>query len=127
MNDLKPATNGQATKDLSSTTVLPASGKIYIESNGSTENVAGHALRIPFREIKLTPSRAMDGTLEENPPVRVYDTSGPWTDPQQQCDVRQGLPALRSDWIHKRGDVEQYEGRKVLPQDNGYLTKGAEE
>jgi phosphomethylpyrimidine synthase len=69
----------------------------------------------------------MDGTLDENPPVRVYDTSGPWTDPDQRHDVRDGLPAHRRDWIVARGDVEEYEGREVLPQDNGYLTKGAEE
>ena len=69
----------------------------------------------------------MDGTLEENPPVRVYDTSGPWTDPEQKHDVRDGLPALRREWIVARGDVEEYEGREVLPQDNGYLTKGAED
>src|SRR5688572_23698193 len=99
-------------------TELPASTKVYIESNG---------LRVPFREIALSPSKTMDGTLEENPPVRVYDASGMWTDPAAPCDVREGLPALRRDWIVSRGDVEEYTGREVLPQDNGYLTKGAEE
>ncbi len=44
-----------------------------------------------------------------------------------KCDVREGLPQLRRDWIVGRGDVEEYEGREILPQDNGYLTKGAEE
>ncbi len=97
---------------------LPASNKIYVESN---------QLRIPFREISLSPSKAMDGTLEENAPVRVYDTSGPWTDQAHKHDVRDGLPAHRREWIVARGDVEEYEGRKILPQDNGYLTKGAEE
>ena len=57
----------------------------------------------------------------------MYDTSGVWTDPAAKCDVREGLPALRRDWIVGRGDVEEYEGREILPQDNGYLTKGAEE
>jgi phosphomethylpyrimidine synthase len=108
-------------------THLPASQKVYVETNGSTVNQNKHNLRIPFREIALTPSKAMDGTLEENPPVRVYDTSGPWTDPEQKHDVRGGLPAHRIEWITGRGDVEQYTGREVLPQDNGYLTKGAEE
>ena len=98
--------------------VHPNSRKIYIEDNG---------LRVPFREISLTPSKAMDGTLEENAPVRVYDTSGPWTDPDQRLDVREGLPAHRRDWILARADVEEYVGRDVLPQDNGYLTKGAED
>ncbi len=69
----------------------------------------------------------MDGTLEANAPVRVYDTSGPWTDPSHKHNVRDGLPAHRRDWIAARGDVEEYQGREVLPQDNGYLTKGAEE
>ena len=96
---------------------LPASQKVYVENN---------AVRVPFREIALTPSRAMDGTLEENPPMRVYDTSGPWTDPEQRHNVRDGLPPLRREWVIARGDVEEYEGREVLPQDNGYLTKGAE-
>lgn len=103
---------------------LPASKKVYVETNG---NGGSHSLRVPFREIALTPSKAMDGTIEENPPVRVYDTSGPWTDPAGKYDVRQGLPALRREWIAARGDIEEYEGRKVLPQDNGYLTAGAED
>src|SRR5215218_9510334 len=97
---------------------LPNSQKVYIETNG---------LRVPFRQIALTPSKAMDGSIEDNPPVRVYDTSGPWTDPDQRHDVREGLPAHRREWIIARGDVEEYEGREVLPLDNGYLTKGAEE
>jgi phosphomethylpyrimidine synthase len=106
---------------------LPASCKTYVETNGSSVNQIKHNLRVPFREISLTPSKALDGTLEDNPPVRVYDTSGPWTDPEQKHDVRDGLPALRREWVVARGDVEEYEGREVLPQDNGYLTKGAEE
>lgn len=97
---------------------LPASRKVYVESE---------AIRVPFREISLSPSREMDGTMVENSPVRVYDTSGPWTDPEQKHDIRDGLSALRREWIIGRGDVEEYEGREVQPQDNGYLTKGAEE
>lgn len=97
---------------------LPASRKVYVESEG---------IRVPFREISLSPSREMDGTMVENSPVRVYDTSGPWTDPEQKHDIRDGLSALRREWIIGRGDVEEYEGREVQPQDNGYLTKGAEE
>jgi phosphomethylpyrimidine synthase len=106
---------------------LPASRKIYVETNGSTVNQNNHNLRVPFREIALSPSKDFDGTLEGNPPVRVYDTSGVWTDPSQTNDVRDGLPGLRREWITGRGDVEEYEGREILPQDNGYLTKGAEE
>src|SRR5688500_20118290 len=106
---------------------LPASRKIYVETNGSTINQNKHNLRVPFREIALSPSKDFDGHLEENPPVRVYDTSGVWTDPETKCDVREGLPQLRREWILGRGDVEEYAGREILPQDNGYLTKGAEE
>ena len=106
---------------------LPSSRKVYVETNGNTINQNKHHLRVPFREIALSPSRNMNDEIEENPPVRVYDTSGVWTDPQAKCDVREGLPQLRRDWITSRGDVEEYEGRTILPQDNGYLTKGAED
>ncbi|MBA3601050.1 MAG: phosphomethylpyrimidine synthase ThiC, partial [Acidobacteria bacterium] len=105
---------------------LPSSQKIYVETNGSTINQTRHNLRVPFREILLSPSRNMKDELEANPPVRIYDTSGVWTDPNERCDVREGLPALRRDWILAREDVEEYVGREILPQDNGYLTKGAE-
>jgi phosphomethylpyrimidine synthase len=77
---------------------------------------------VPFREITQTPTRNFDGTLIENPPVRVYDTSGPWGDPSLSCDVTEGLPALRREWILARGDVEEYEGRESKPIDDGYLT-----
>ncbi len=106
---------------------LPSSQKIYIETNGSTINQTKHNLRVPFREIALSPSRNMRDELEENAPIRIYDTSGVWTDPDERCDVREGLPTLRRDWILARGDVEEYVGREILPQDNGYLTKGAED
>ena len=110
--------NNQVAGQTADNAKLPASKKIYIESNG---------LRVPFREIALTPSRTVDGSLEENEPVRVYDTSGPWTDFDQNHNVQHGLPRHRSEWIIARGDIEEYEGRDILPQDNGYLIKGAEE
>src|SRR5688572_18730093 len=81
---------------------LPNSRKIFVETE--------HGLRVPFREISLAPSKAFDGTVEANQPVRVYDTSGPWTDPEQHLDVRDGLPAHRLDWILARGDVEEVSG-----------------
>ena len=99
---------------------LPNSERVYVE--GKTEGV-----RVPFREVSLQPTRMPDGRVEANEPVRVYDTSGPWGDPEVRCDVRDGLAALRREWILARGDVEEYEGREVLPQDDGYLTKGAAE
>jgi len=118
MKEQLSVVGGQLSEKAAPESHLPSSQKVYVENEG---------LRVPFREISLSPSKAMDGTLEENLPVRVYDTSGPWTDPAQKNDVRDGLPAHRRDWIVARGDVEEYKGREVLPQDNGYLTKGAEE
>jgi phosphomethylpyrimidine synthase len=99
---------------------LPNSERIYVE--GKTEGV-----RVPFREVSLQPTRMPDGRVEANEPVRVYDTSGPWGDPRVKCDVRDGLSALRREWILARGDVEEYVGREVAPQDDGYLTEGAAE
>jgi phosphomethylpyrimidine synthase len=105
---------------------LPNSHKIYVETNGNTINQTKHNLRVPFREIALSPSRNMQDKLEANSPVRIYDTSGVWTDSDLRCDVREGLPTLRREWITARGDVEEYAGREITPQDNGYLTRGAE-
>ena len=68
--------------------------------------------RVAMREIHLEP-----GSGEA--PVRVYDTSGPYTDPNAQIDIMAGLPALRRDWILGRGDVEAYDARQVKPEDNG--------
>ncbi|MDT4952828.1 MAG: phosphomethylpyrimidine synthase [Acidobacteriota bacterium] len=99
---------------------LPNSRKVYVEG-------AQAGVRVPFREITQNVTRNFDGQVEENPPVRVYDTSGVWDDPAVACDVREGLPLLRREWIVGREDVEEYEGRNVLPEDNGYLTAGAEE
>ncbi len=94
---------------------LPRSRRIYVEGEQT-------GVRVPFREIEQTPTRNFDGSLIDNPPVRVYDTSGPWGDPENNCDVKEGLPALRRDWITGRGDVEEYRGREIKPIDDGYLT-----
>jgi phosphomethylpyrimidine synthase len=71
-----------------------------------------------MREITLTPTSERFKT-EENPPIRVYDTSGPYTDPAILTDIHKGLPPLRSSWILERGDVQEYEGREIQPADNG--------
>jgi phosphomethylpyrimidine synthase len=97
---------------------LPNSRRIYID--GSQPGV-----RVPFREIAQNATRNFDNSLEENPPVRVYDTSGPWGDPFINGDVREGLRELRREWIIGRGDVEEYQGRKLQPIDDGYLTFAA--
>jgi phosphomethylpyrimidine synthase len=95
---------------------LPNSKKIYV--NGKI-----HAdIRVPFREISLAPTKTMKGEIEVNEPVRVYDTSGPWGDPNVDVDITRGLPPLRAKWIRDRGDVEEIEGRKVQAIDDGYLS-----
>eukprot|EP01035_Chromulina_nebulosa_P037626 gene37627-50801_t len=69
-------------------------------------------LRVAMREIDLEPSCG-------EPPLRVYDTSGPYTDPRTKIDIMAGLPNIRRDWILGRGDVEAYDGRETRPEDNG--------
>jgi phosphomethylpyrimidine synthase len=100
-----------------SRTPLPASTRVYVEGN------LHPSLQVPMREILLSPTKSFNGREEPNEPVRVYDCSGPWGDPSFTGTVEQGLPALRREWILQRGDVENYEGRPVKPQDNGYLTE----
>jgi phosphomethylpyrimidine synthase len=79
------------------------SRKVYV--TGSRDD-----LRVPFREVEQSPTPAEYG-VEDNPPLRLYDTSGFHTDPTVAIDVRDGLPALRRHWVLERGDVEEYEGR----------------
>ncbi|HKT78359.1 MAG TPA: phosphomethylpyrimidine synthase ThiC, partial [Sphingobium sp.] len=69
-------------------------------------------LKVAMREIDLEPGSG-------EPPVRVYDTSGPYTDPDARIDIMAGLPQLRRDWIMARGDVEEYDARLIKPEDNG--------
>src|SRR5439155_15271166 len=75
-----------------------------------------------FREITLVQTKSLNGAIEVNEPVRVYDTSGPWADPDFLGDVMEGLPPLRRKWIRDRGDVEEIAGRVVRPIDDGYLS-----
>ena len=81
---------------------FPGSRKIYV--NGSRPD-----LRVPMREISVSPTRTERG-LEDNAPVTVYDTSGPYTDPDAHIDLLRGLPPLRAAWIEERGDTEQLDG-----------------
>ena len=84
---------GETETEHSQSNALPNSRRIYVHGNQT-------GVRVPFREIAQNQTRNFKGELEENPPVRVYDTEGPWGDPDQQCDVRAGLPTPRRDWIH---------------------------
>ncbi|NNE92487.1 MAG: phosphomethylpyrimidine synthase ThiC [Verrucomicrobiales bacterium] len=96
--------------------VFPNSKKIYVEGKLHDD------LKIPLREISLDETNHPSGRVEVNEPIRVYDTSGPWGDPEFDGDPENGLPALRREWILARGDVEEYDGRDVKPEDNGYLS-----
>jgi phosphomethylpyrimidine synthase len=98
-------------------TPLPNSKKVYVGGKLHRD------VCVPFREISLAPTKSMNGEIEVNAPVRVYDTSGPWGDADFHGDVTQGLPSLRAKWIRDRGDVEEYEGRTVQPIDDGYLSE----
>ncbi|MDH5324052.1 MAG: phosphomethylpyrimidine synthase ThiC [Gammaproteobacteria bacterium] len=92
--------------DKASIEPFPNSQKVYVE--GSREDI-----RVPMREITLqdTPLLSVDGQnthrVEKNPSILVYDTSGPYTDPQVSIDIRKGLPNVRSQWILDRNDTEQ--------------------
>jgi phosphomethylpyrimidine synthase len=87
-------------------TPFPASRKVYLDGPDG--------VRVPWREIELSDTLVEDAPgvvrKEPNAPLRVYDTSGPYTDPAAAIDVRAGLPALRAAWIAARGDSEQLTG-----------------
>jgi phosphomethylpyrimidine synthase len=96
---------------------LPNSRKVYVSGTLHKD------IRVPFREISLAPTKSMNGHIEVNEPVRVYDTSGPWGDADFHGDVTRGLPPLRAKWIRVRGDVETVAGRAVTPADDGWLSE----
>ena len=96
---------------------LPNSKRVYTEGKLYPE------IRVPMREIVRSSTRSLPGYVEINEPVRVYDTSGPWGDPDFHGTVQEGLPLLRREWILRRGDVEEYDGREVKPRDDGYLSE----
>ncbi|WP_439545170.1 phosphomethylpyrimidine synthase ThiC [Sandarakinorhabdus sp.] len=85
---------------------LPGSRKIHVAGTLFPD------IRVAMREVVLEPSA-------NEPPVRIYDTSGPYTDATATIDISAGLPPLRTAWIEARGDVERYPGREVKPEDNG--------
>jgi phosphomethylpyrimidine synthase len=91
-----------ATVDAAAIAPFPNSTKVFIE--GSRPDI-----RVPMRAVAQSDTPASFGG-EPNPPVFVYDTSGPYTDPAVQIDIRRGLPALRRGWIDERGDTEELSG-----------------
>jgi phosphomethylpyrimidine synthase len=101
--------------NLMTTSPFQRSRRIYV--NGRRD------IRVSVRQVEQSPTRLPSGNLEANPPVNLYDTSGPWGDPDQEHDIRKGLSPLRREWIRQRGDVSEYEGRFARPQDDGYLSE----
>jgi phosphomethylpyrimidine synthase len=92
---------------------FPNSKKVYEEGSHPS-------IQVPMREIQLSPT-VTDQSETPNEPIRVYDTSGPYTDPVCKIDLHKGLPGLRHSWIVKRDDVEEYNGREIKPEDNGFF------
>jgi phosphomethylpyrimidine synthase len=88
---------------------LPGSKKVYVPGP--------QGARVPFREIALHPTRGMRGEVEINAPLRVYDTSGPYTDPEARIDLHRGLPELRRPWVLARGDYDETEPRRPSAPD----------
>jgi phosphomethylpyrimidine synthase len=88
---------------------IAGSHKIYARPDAAPE------LKVPLREIVLDASSG-------EPPLPVYDPSGPYTDPDAAVDVEKGLPRTRLEWVKERGGVEDYEGRPIKPVDNGNVS-----
>ena len=85
------------------TNAFPNSKKVYIPGNL-------HPIQVAMREISLSPTKLSKGGLEINPPVTIYDTSGPYTDVNSEIDIRKGLDRIREQWILDRNDVEILDG-----------------
>jgi phosphomethylpyrimidine synthase len=105
-----------SSESIDSEPIFPNSERIYCRGKNH-ENIA-----VSMREISLSSSEKPNGLIEPNAPIKVYDTSGPWGDPNFNGNVTKGLPALRREWILNRGDVTEYDGRTPVPEDNGYLS-----
>jgi len=97
VSKLEKFTNDNARVDTAAVQPLPNSRKIYIQ--GSRADI-----RVPMREITQSDTTTGQG-IEKNPSICVYDTSGPYTDPDAHIDIRRGLPALREKWIDERADT----------------------
>ncbi len=119
---MEPVTHDPSSPSRVTTGPLPGSHKVYVPGSLHPN------LRVPMREIALSPTLAGRGAeqrvVEENSPLLVYDTSGPYTDETAAIDVRQGLPPLRAPWIAERGDSEEIVGRAYRPDDDGRRSIG---
>ena len=106
---MNKAINTAELKPAVTTGPLPSSRKIFATPDEASD------VRVPLREIMLS-----EGAGEPNLPV--YDTSGPYTDPEVTIDVNAGLKRHRTAWVLERGGVEEYEGRPIKPADNGNVS-----
>ena len=102
MNANQKFLSATATVDQAAVQPLPNSSKVYIQ--GSRPD-----LRVPMRRITQADTPASFG-FEANPPVYVYDTSGPYSDPEAKIDIRSGLPSVRGAWIAERSDTDELAG-----------------
>ena len=87
----------------------PFPGSIKLHINAFNESIQGD-IQVGLREIQLTPTTLADNKTEYNAPVRVYDTSGPYSDPDKTIDIRKGLDGIRKNWIEARQDTEELSG-----------------
>ena len=108
--------------NISTDPISPKSKKVYVSGTIHSD------IKVPFREISLSASTTVNGNGNSNgyhseqdeSSLIVYDTSGPYTDPDAKIDIREGLEPIRLPWIIGRGDVEYYDARKIEPKDDGY-------
>ena len=106
--------------NISTDPISPKSKKVYVSGTIHSD------IKVPFREISLSASTTLNGNgngnqiKQDESSLIVYDTSGPYTDPDAKIDIREGLDPIRLPWIIGRGDVEYYDGRKIEPKDDGY-------
>ena len=108
--------------NISTDPISPKSKKVYVSGTIHSD------IKVPFREISLSASTTVNGNgngngnhiEQDESSLIVYDTSGPYTDPDAKIDIREGLDPIRLPWIIGRGDVEYYDGRKIEPKDDGY-------
>jgi len=108
--------------EISTDPISPKSKKVYVSGTLFPD------IKVPFREISLSPSTTISGNGNSNghhkegdeSSILVYDTSGPYTDPKAMIDIREGLEPIRLPWITGREDVEYYEARTIMPKDDGY-------
>ena len=110
--------------NISTDPISPKSKKVYVSGTIHSD------IKVPFREISLSASTTVNGNgngngngnhiEQDESSLIVYDTSGPYTDPDAKIDIREGLEPIRLPWIIGRDDVEYYDGRNIEPKDDGY-------